>query len=160
MIDANESFLRLLGYRREEVVGRTSTELEIWPARLDRHRIVEDLIAYGSIRDRECSMCTKDGRILTTHYSAEFVDIDGTPCILSLLVDITHGKRGRGRPPRKRTALPRGDRSGKRLRVGIRRRRAGHLRQPARSRSARIRARGNARKVDVQLHAAGRGPAG
>ncbi len=39
-IDVNESFLRVTGYRREEVIGRTSVELKFWESPEDRVKLV------------------------------------------------------------------------------------------------------------------------
>src|SRR6202140_4589065 len=40
-IDINESFLRSTGYRREEIIGRTSLELKFWERPEDRAKFVE-----------------------------------------------------------------------------------------------------------------------
>ena len=93
VLDANESMLRLLGYDRDEAIGRTTRDLDIWADPLDRQRLLDDLAALSSVRDRECRMCTKDGRIITTLFAAEIVDIAGESCILTVLVDITGRKR-------------------------------------------------------------------
>jgi PAS domain S-box-containing protein len=93
VIDANDSMLRLLGYEWGEIVGRTTYDLQIWPDARDRQRLLEELAGHGSVRDRECTMRAKGGRIITALFSAEMVDIAGEPCILSLLVDITDRKR-------------------------------------------------------------------
>jgi len=47
-LDINESFLFLLGYTREEVVGRTSLELGIWEKREHRTQFVKMLKSDGS----------------------------------------------------------------------------------------------------------------
>src|SRR5262245_23836613 len=42
-LDANNNFLRLHGFRREEVIGRTSLDLGIWPQPEDRQQVVREL---------------------------------------------------------------------------------------------------------------------
>ncbi len=40
-LDVNISFLRMFGYSREEVIGHTSAELQIWANQLDRTRLIQ-----------------------------------------------------------------------------------------------------------------------
>ena len=63
-VDVNESFLRVTGFRRNEVIGRTSLELNIWERPEDRIRFVEILEKQGSIRDLEFLSRTKSGHCL------------------------------------------------------------------------------------------------
>ena len=43
IIDANPAFLEMMGFNRDEVVGRTSVDLDIWADDGDRHRLAEAL---------------------------------------------------------------------------------------------------------------------
>lgn len=91
-IDVNETCVRILGYRREDIIGRTSLELGIWKSREDRDRIVRVLEEQGKVRDLEVSFRGKTGEIFTGLFSAEFIDINGDRYMLSLLNDITDRK--------------------------------------------------------------------
>jgi PAS domain S-box-containing protein len=88
-IDVNLSFLRVTGYDREEVIGRTSAELGFWERPQDRTTLLEKLNKDGSVRDLEITLRTKAGEQRTTLDSAERVDIAGQECILSIFKDIT-----------------------------------------------------------------------
>lgn len=88
-IDVNESFLRITGYQRPEVIGRTSVEIGFWERPEDRARLVEILNRAGSIRDMEITFRTKSGEQRTALDSAELVDIAGQKCILAIFKDIT-----------------------------------------------------------------------
>ncbi len=88
-IDVNESFLRVTGYQREEVIGRTSLELKFWEQPEDRVRLLEELDKRGSLRDLEIIFLTKSGEKRTALDSAERVDIGGQKCILAIFKDIT-----------------------------------------------------------------------
>jgi len=46
-VEVNDSCLRLLGYHREEVIGHTSIELNIWANPEDRTRNATDFAATG-----------------------------------------------------------------------------------------------------------------
>jgi PAS domain S-box-containing protein len=87
-IDVNETFLRVTGYRREEVIGRTSLEIKFWEGS-ERERLVERLNQGGSVRDLEITFRTKSGEPRTALDSAELVDIAGQKCILAIFKDIT-----------------------------------------------------------------------
>lgn len=88
-IDVNESFLRVTGHQREEVIGRTSLELKFWQQSDDRARLLEKLKESGSVRDWEITFRTKSGEPRTAMDSAELVDIAGQKCILSIFKDVT-----------------------------------------------------------------------
>ncbi len=89
LLDVNESLARLIGYDREELLGRTVTDLKLWEFPANRDRMVESVLSEHGVRDWECILRAKDGRRLITRYSAELVDLGEEPCLLSLLVDIT-----------------------------------------------------------------------
>ena len=91
-LDVNESFLRTTGYRREEVIGRTSLELKFWERREDRARLVAILEEQGSVRDLEITFCTKSGEQRTALDSAEIIEVAGQKCIIAFFKDITERK--------------------------------------------------------------------
>jgi two-component system, cell cycle sensor histidine kinase and response regulator CckA len=91
-IDVNGSFLRVTGYRREEVVGRTSLELTFWGRPEDRATLVEKLKEQGSVRDMEITFHTKAGEERSALHSAEIIEVGGQKCILSILRDTTEQK--------------------------------------------------------------------
>jgi PAS domain S-box-containing protein len=91
-IDVNESFLRVTGYRREEVIGRTSLELKFWVRPEDRAKLVEMLWEQDSVRDLEITYRTKSGEERIALDSAEAIEIAGQECIIAILRDITERK--------------------------------------------------------------------
>lgn len=91
-LDVNESFLRVTGYSREEVIGRTSLELKFWERPEDRARLVEILEKQGSVRDLEITFLTKLGEQRTGLDSAEIIELAGQKCILAIFKDITEKK--------------------------------------------------------------------
>lgn len=92
-IDVNESFLERSGYRREEVLGRTNIELNIWADPEERARMVKSLQEQGAIRNWECRLRAKSGEIRVKLISAEIIELGGEPCILTLGRDITERKQ-------------------------------------------------------------------
>ena len=91
-IDCNQAFLDLVGYTREEVIGRTSIELNIWANARDRQNLVDMVSQTGSCRDLEAQFRKKNGDLFWGQMSASVIEIDGVPCILSISRDISNAK--------------------------------------------------------------------
>jgi two-component system cell cycle sensor histidine kinase/response regulator CckA len=91
-LDVNESFLRITGYQRHEVIGRTSLELKFWEQPEDRFRLLEMLREQGSVRDLEITFRTKFDEVRTALDSADIIDVNGQKCIIAILKDITERK--------------------------------------------------------------------
>jgi PAS domain S-box-containing protein len=96
-VDVNRSFLNLLGYRREEVIGRTALELGIWADPEDRARIIEKLQRERLLRDEPLSLRTKSGEVRHLLVAAQMIRQHGYDLILSLFQDITERKRSEER---------------------------------------------------------------
>ena len=97
IIDANEAFEQISGYRREEVIGRTTNELGLFadPRVLDE--FMRQFGATGQIRGFEFDFRRKTGDIGTGLISAELIQLDGEPCVISATIDVTERKEGEAR---------------------------------------------------------------
>ena len=91
--NVNDTFLRWTGYKREEVIGHTLLELEIWPNLEVRARMVEMLLGQGRIVDFETQSRKKSGEIRDMIISADVIELSGEKYILGLAHDITERKR-------------------------------------------------------------------
>jgi PAS domain S-box-containing protein len=87
-VDVNPGFTRLTGYTREEVVGRTSAEIDIWADPADREKLVEGLARAGHVDNLEAPFRLKGGTIRTGLMSACVLSLGGEPHILSITRDI------------------------------------------------------------------------
>jgi PAS domain S-box-containing protein len=92
-IDVNEAFLRILGFNREEVVGHTSRELNIFADFEDRKRAVELLQQQGRLTDFEAGIHTKSGKKRIAVFSAEMIYLNDEECLLTVANDITERKQ-------------------------------------------------------------------
>ncbi|WP_298437857.1 PocR ligand-binding domain-containing protein [Geobacter sp.] len=92
-IEVNEAFKRTFGYRRSDVVGRTSLELNIWQSPAEREWIVGIIREEGAVREQEVTFRDRSGRTFTGLYSAELLELDGVPCLINMVADITDRKR-------------------------------------------------------------------
>ena len=92
LVEVNEAAVAAFGYTREEAIGRTTLELEVWADVAERNRYLEELAARGAVQGFEARMRRKDGIIFTALYSGSIVSIGGRPFSLNLLQDISARK--------------------------------------------------------------------
>ncbi len=88
-IDINDAFCRMTGYKREEIIGKTSLELNIWAEPDERKEMIPLLLRQGRISDHEVIFRMKSGEIRHMLRSAELIDLDGEAAIVSVSKDIT-----------------------------------------------------------------------
>jgi PAS domain S-box-containing protein len=91
--DVNDSFLRVLGYSRDEVLGKSSGELGLFPFPEQQAAIVDKLQTYGRIADFELKVRRADGAILDGIFSGEVISSQGSQYFLTVMIDITERKR-------------------------------------------------------------------
>ncbi len=92
-IEVNETFLRLTGYKREDVIGRRSIDLNIWSDPDFRSMMVRMIEKHGHVRDQEVRFRRKSGEEMVMLFSAEKIILNGEECILTATNDITERKR-------------------------------------------------------------------
>lgn len=92
-ISANNGFTQIFGYEEEEVVGKTSLEINMWFNPEDRNRYINELSTKGIIENFEAALCKKNGECIETLVSSAILDFDGSPHILSATKDITDYKK-------------------------------------------------------------------
>ena len=92
-LDANESFLRSLGWPREEFIGRTARDLGMWVNSEDEPRLAEILQTQNSTGNQEIKIRTKEGEVRDWLLSEELIDLGSTECVLIMTSDITERLR-------------------------------------------------------------------
>jgi PAS domain S-box-containing protein len=90
---ANDAFVNRLGYSREDVLGRPSTDFGMWADPGEREAAWQTMRTAGSIRQREVRWLDRRGVPFTILLSAEMIQFNGEPHILSLALDISERKR-------------------------------------------------------------------
>ena len=93
IVDMNAEFLRILGFTREEVIGRTSHELNLWTAPDQRETIVREFRAKGYFAARPTVMRRKDGSFVTVLFSASALATGDEPHTIAWVMDITERLR-------------------------------------------------------------------
>jgi diguanylate cyclase (GGDEF)-like protein/PAS domain S-box-containing protein len=88
-IDVSNKFLEIMGFKREEVIGRTSLELNFWADPRTRQEMVDVLSRNSSFRDAKTLYRKKNGHLFWVLISSSVIEIEGAPCILSVVRDIS-----------------------------------------------------------------------
>jgi PAS domain S-box-containing protein len=92
-MEVNENYEHYTGFRRDEVIGRTPADLALCVDPAQRTEMINRLLAGGTVRNVECRFRSKDGNVRTGLTSAELIEIEGEPCVLSVTADITRRKQ-------------------------------------------------------------------
>jgi PAS domain S-box-containing protein len=92
-ISINKGFSQIMGYSVEDVLGKTSLELNIWVNPEDRKALVDGLTQYGEVIDLEARFRSKNGDIRDGLMSASVFQVDNIPHIMSITRDITERKK-------------------------------------------------------------------
>jgi PAS domain S-box-containing protein len=92
-IDINEGFTKLTGYTREDAIGKSSIDLNIWYDPKDRQRLVKFLQSEGYVENLEASFRRKNGQIGVGLMSARVLRLNQEDVILSITRDITERKQ-------------------------------------------------------------------
>ena len=91
-ISVNDSFCRTLGYSRDEIVGKTPSDLSLFPLPEDNLLFYEARINRVAILDAEITMLDKNHIHHIVSISAVPINIGMLTCILVNMLDITDRK--------------------------------------------------------------------
>ena len=91
-IEINDAWTQQFGYRREEVLGRTSRSLGVWVEVADRDAFVAALAQHGSLRNYEARLRRRSGEVADVLMSADKLDLDGNACAIVCITDVTERK--------------------------------------------------------------------
>jgi len=92
-IDINEGFTKLTGYTREDAIGKSSMDLNIWYDPKDRQGLVKTLQKEGYVENLEARFRRKNGKIGVGLMSARVLRLNQEDVILSITRDITERKQ-------------------------------------------------------------------
>ena len=96
VLETNEAFTACTGYPAGEVAGCSLPELPLWADAGACRKFEEMLLKGQSVRNFEIRIRTREEALLDCLASAEIVTIQGEPCVLGVLQDITERKRSEG----------------------------------------------------------------
>ena len=91
-VDVNQAFVDTMCYSREETIGRSSLDLNLWDDPNDKQEMLR-LVQQDSVcRNLEARFRRKDGQIIWGRLSSSIIEIDGQLCHLVLVRDVTESK--------------------------------------------------------------------
>jgi len=90
-LEVNNAFLKTFGYKKAEVIGKTSVELKFISAR-DRNAMKKELLSKGRVDGLEFDLTKKRGDKFHIRFFAEVVEINGQKRLLSVVEEITKQK--------------------------------------------------------------------
>lgn len=87
-VEANDTFYEWTGLTRDQVIGKTTRDLEVWADLADRDAFLREIATRGFIRNRECRFRKPGGGTTMFLVSAERIEIGGAPHIFSAGLNI------------------------------------------------------------------------
>jgi PAS domain S-box-containing protein len=89
ILEVNREMLELLGYTREEVIGRSVLELKFYTSESRREELINLVTYRGNISGIENEFIRKDGSRVKTLFSANRIKINDKNALISTMKDIT-----------------------------------------------------------------------
>ena len=92
-VEVNDTFSIHSGYAREEIIGKTSEELDFFVDNDTYAQMVSLIQNQSHIQDMKLQCRIKSGDIRTCRFSSNIIIMSGKPHILSTVEDITEQKK-------------------------------------------------------------------
>ncbi len=89
IVDCNQSCERIFGYKREEIIGKTTVELNLWNEPSDREHIISELRSTGLIKKTGLKLRRKSRETAVVDSSFSIVRINGQDHTLAIVSDVT-----------------------------------------------------------------------
>jgi two-component system cell cycle sensor histidine kinase/response regulator CckA len=95
LVDVNERWATLFGYRRDEVIGRTVFELGLWDDSASRDRFIAGITSGRTQAHTETTFRRRSGEVFDALAAIEPMTLTGKsePLMFTALVDVTERKR-------------------------------------------------------------------
>ena len=89
IVDVNDAWLRLLGFEREEMIGRHPLDAHIWQTPAAREAMYAEIRARGKVENFGTVMRRKSGEEIEVTVSAQLVQSGDEPHLLGVISDVT-----------------------------------------------------------------------
>ncbi len=92
IIEVNDRFIEVFQFSRDEVIGKTTVELNLWVNHEDRKKFAAVVANRGSVKSFEVIWHKKNGEIIPLLCSANLIEINNEKLILTIAQDISEKK--------------------------------------------------------------------
>ncbi len=92
IVEVNPALLEMLQFSREEVLGHTSLEMDVWADENDSRKVAEALHENEAARDLEVRLRRKNGEVFWGQLTASYANFDGENCVISYIRDVSAAK--------------------------------------------------------------------
>lgn len=89
VLEVNDAFLKLGGYSRGEIIGKSAFELRLWIDEQDPTRIGQLLKDNYFVHNLEVRFRIKNGRAIDTILNLDLVELNREQCVVAVAQDIT-----------------------------------------------------------------------
>jgi PAS domain S-box-containing protein len=89
ILEVNEGFFQIAHYSREEIIGKTTIDLNLWATLVDRDKFVEELQKRGRVQNYETHFRRKSGELFPALISGEVIQLSEGRCVLNVIRDVT-----------------------------------------------------------------------
>ncbi len=87
--DINSAFTEVTGYTKNEVIGKSAFELNLWVSLTDKDRLLDKLLHDGEVNNFITSFRMKSGKILSALVSGKIIKLNGELVMLMMARDVT-----------------------------------------------------------------------
>jgi PAS domain S-box-containing protein len=88
-VDVNDAFLQALGYKKEEIIGLTPDDIQIFADFEESNKYIKLISRLKSIKDYPVTLKTKTGEEKPYLFSADTVLLDNEKYLLTVYIEIT-----------------------------------------------------------------------
>jgi PAS domain S-box-containing protein len=91
-VEVNAAFERLTGLSRDQVIGKTATEVGVWHDPQERDALVQAIMAAGTISGYSIRTNGRNGQVRESLVNAAIFESRGEPYMIALLRDVTDAR--------------------------------------------------------------------
>lgn len=92
LLEINDAFEKAIGYKRKEVVGKSTKELNLFLDKEKRKNLLKKLSENKILIGEEAKIKTKSGEIINGFFLAKFIEYSQEKCLLTFMLDISKQK--------------------------------------------------------------------
>ena len=93
LVEVNRGFVQLLGYDRDELLGRRASELGLWVDPSRRELLVERVSSGEGASTVDARLRRRDDEVIEARVTGEALTVDGERTLMAVVRDVTEERR-------------------------------------------------------------------